>query len=664
MSQQQIMWQPDEQRRAAANIGRFSQLVGERHGQALSDYQALQRWSLQHPEHFWQAVWDFTGVVGVRGNGPVLVDGDKMPGAQWFPDARLNFAENLLRWAEQTPARSAVLFANESGQRSRHSFAELRQQSEQMALVLQNMGVQAGDRVAGYLPNLPETLIAMLAATRLGAIWSSCSPDFGVNAMCDRFGQIQPRVMVAAAASLYNNKTHDCASNIVEISGRIDSIEHIIVVPYVASDDSVQTALSAASTVLWDDCMAQAAQRINAGEAVPAFQRLPFAHPLYILFSSGTTGVPKCITHGAGGTLLQHLKEHQLHTDLGPDDNLFYFTTCGWMMWNWLVSALASGSAITLYDGSPFRPGPEALFDLVDELGISALGTSAKSIVGWENAGLKPRQSHQLSSLKVILSTGSPLLPASYDYVYRDIKEDVCLSSISGGTDIVSCFALGCPTLPVYRGELQCVGLGMQVEIRNDAGAVVVNETGELTCSAPFPCMPVGFWNDVDGTRYRQAYFNKFPGIWSHGDFARITEHGGVIIYGRSDATLNPGGVRIGTAEIYRQVETLPQIAEALCIGQQWQDDERIVLFVVMAAGEQLSDDLKNLIQQTIRANTSPRHVPTVIIAVDDLPRTISGKLSEIAVRDVVHGRAVKNTDALANPQSLELFRDLPELQA
>ncbi len=663
MSQQQIMWQPDERRRAAANNSRFSQLVGTRHDLALSDYQALQRWSLQHSQDFWQAVWDFTGVVGERGNGPVLVDGDKMPGASWFPDARLNYAENLLRWADETPERTAVLFANESGQRSRYSFAELRRQSEQMALVLQGMGVQAGDRVAGYLPNLPATLIAMLAATRLGAIWSSCSPDFGVNAVCDRFSQIQPRVMVAAAASLYNDKTHDCSSNIVAISQRIDSIEHIIVVPYVASDKSVQTALSAAHTALWEDCMTQAEQRIDAGENVPACQRLPFDHPLYILFSSGTTGVPKCITHGVGGTLLQHLKEHQLHTDLGPDDKLFYFTTCGWMMWNWLVSALASGSAITLYDGSPFRPGPEAMFDLVDELGISALGTSAKSIAGWENAGLKPRESHQLSSLKVILSTGSPLLPASFDYVYRDIKDDVCLSSISGGTDIVSCFALGCPTLPVYRGELQCVGLGMQVEIRNDAGAVVVNETGELTCSAPFPCMPVGFWNDADGTRYRQAYFDKFPGIWSHGDFARITEHGGVIIYGRSDATLNPGGVRIGTAEIYRQVETLPQIAEALCIGQQWQDDERIVLFVVMAAGEQLSDDLKNVIRQTIRANTSPRHVPAVIIAVDDLPRTISGKLSEIAVRDVVHGRAVKNTDALANPQSLELFRDVPELQ-
>ena len=664
MSQQQIMWQPDQQAIASANITSFSQFVAGRHGVAIVDYHDLQRWSLQHPPDFWQALWDFTEVVGERGDGPLLVDGDKMPGARWFPDARLNYAENLLRWVDETPERTAVLFANESGLRSSYSFAELRQQSEQMSLVLQSMGVVAGDRVAGYLPNLPETLIAMLAASRLGAIWSSCSPDFGVNAVCDRFGQIQPKVMVAAAASLYNDKTHDCSSNIVEISQRIDSIEHIIVVPYVASDESVQAALSAPHTVLWDDCMDQAAQRLEAGEAAPDYQRLAFDHPLYILFSSGTTGVPKCITHGAGGTLLQHLKEHQLHTDLGPGDNLFYFTTCGWMMWNWLVSALASGSAITLYDGSPFRPGPEALFDLVDELNISVLGTSAKSIAGWESAGLKPRASHKLDSLKAILSTGSPLLPASFDYVYRDIKTDVCLSSISGGTDIVSCFALGCPTLPVYRGELQCIGLGMQVEIRNDAGEAVVNETGELTCSAPFPCMPVGFWGDEDGSRYQQAYFDKFPGIWSHGDFARITEHGGVIIYGRSDATLNPGGVRIGTAEIYRQVETMPQIAEALCIGQQWQDDERIVLFVVMADGEQLNGELKNLIRRTVRANTSPRHVPAVILAVDDLPRTISGKLSEIAVRDVVHGRAVKNTDALANPQALELFRDLPDLRA
>ncbi len=664
MSQQQIMWQPDAQRVAAANMTRFGQLVAEHHGVAMIDYHDLQRWSLQHPQAFWQAVWDHTGVLGERGDGPVLVDGNKMPGAQWFPEARLNYAENLLRWADETPERTAVLFANESGLRSSYSFAELRQQSEQMALVLQSMGVMAGDRVAGYLPNLPETLIAMLAATRLGAIWSSCSPDFGVNAVCDRFGQIQPKVMVAAAACPYNGVSHDCSMHILEINQRIDSIEQVIVVPYVANDDGVQTAVSLANSVLWDDCMHQAAQRFEAGEAAPDYQRLAFDHPLYILFSSGTTGVPKCITHGAGGTLLQHLKEHQLHTDLGPGDNLFYFTTCGWMMWNWLVTALASGSAITLYDGSPFRPGPEALFDLVDELDISVLGTSAKSIAGWESAGLKPRASHKLDSLKAILSTGSPLLPASFDFVYRDIKSDVCLSSISGGTDIVSCFALGCPTLPVVRGELQCIGLGMQVEIRNDAGEVVVNETGELTCSAPFPCMPVGFWGDADGARYQQAYFDKFPGVWSHGDFARITEHGGVIIYGRSDATLNPGGVRIGTAEIYRQVETMPQIAEALCIGQQWQDDERIVLFVVMAAGEQLTGELKNLIRRTVRANTSPRHVPAVIVAVDDLPRTISGKLSEIAVRDVVHGRAVKNTDALANPQALELFRDLPDLRA
>ncbi|GAB4125555.1 MAG: acetoacetate--CoA ligase [Wenzhouxiangellaceae bacterium] len=657
------MWQPDAGRCAAANITRFSEHVAVQHDLVIADYHDLQRWSLQHPADFWQTLWTYTGVLGERGSGPVLVNGEQMPGARWFPAARINYAENLLRWADQTPERTAVLFANESGQRRRYSFADLRRQSEQLALTLQGMGVQAGDRVAGYLPNLPETLIAMLAATRLGAIWSSCSPDFGVNAVCDRFGQIQPKVMVAVAACPYNGVTHDCSLNVLEINRRIDSIEHVIVVPYVASDEGVQTAVSTANSVLWDDCMGAADQALQTGTPAPDYQRLAFDHPLYILFSSGTTGVPKCITHGAGGTLLQHLKEHQLHTDLGVDDNLFYFTTCGWMMWNWLVSALASGCAITLYDGSPFRPGPEALFDLVDELGISVLGTSAKSIAGWESAGLKPRASHRLHSLKAILSTGSPLLPASFDYVYRDIKADLCLSSISGGTDIVSCFALGCPTLPVYRGELQCIGLGMQVEIRNDAGEVVVNETGELTCSAPFPCMPVGFWNDADGSRYRQAYFEKFPGIWSHGDFARINEHGGVIIYGRSDATLNPGGVRIGTAEIYRQVETLPQIAEALCIGQQWQDDERIVLFVIMAAGESLTGELKNLIRRTIRANTSPRHVPAVIVAVDDLPRTISGKLSEIAVRDVVHGREVKNTDALANPQALELFRDLPDLQ-
>ncbi|MDA3935162.1 MAG: acetoacetate--CoA ligase [Gammaproteobacteria bacterium] len=658
MSQQQILWQPEARHIAAARITQFSQFVAERHGVEMLDYHDLQRWSVQAPAAFWQAVWDFTGVVGEPGTGPVLVDADKMPGASWFPQARLNFSENLLRYADLQPQRVAVSFANEAGQRKQLSFAQLLEQVELMTCVLEQMGVVVGDRVAGYLPNLPETLIAMLATARLGAIWSSCSPDFGVNAVCDRFGQIQPKVLIAAAACPYNGVSHDCSLNIHQISQRIDSIEHVIVIPYVAKDSSIEVAMSLPNSQLWGHCLQQAKDR-----AVPDYQRLPFDHPLYILFSSGTTGVPKCITHGAGGTLLQHLKEHQLHSDLGRDDNLFYFTTCGWMMWNWLVSALASGSTITLYDGSPFRPGPEALFDLVDELGITVLGTSAKSISGWEGVELKPRQSHDLSSLRAILSTGSPLLPDSFDYVYRDIKQDLCLSSISGGTDIVSCFALGCTVLPVYRGELQCTGLGMQVEIRNDAGEVVLNETGELTCSAPFPCMPVGFWNDTDGSRYQQAYFDKFPGIWSHGDFARINEHGGVIIYGRSDATLNPGGVRIGTAEIYRQVETLPEIAEALCIGQQWENDERIVLFVTMADDHSLTGDLKNRIRRTVRANTSPRHVPAKIIAVDDLPRTISGKLSEIAVRDVVHGREVKNTDALANPESLRLFQNLPDLQ-
>jgi acetoacetyl-CoA synthetase len=580
-----------------------------------------------------------------------------MPGATWFPGARLNFAENLLRTALDAPDRVVVHAADEQGARATLTAAELAAQSARLAAALDAYGVSVGDRVAAYLPNLPETLVGMLAAARLGAVWTSCSPDFGVNAVCDRFGQVRPRVLIATDASRYAGKTHDIAANVAEIRRRVDSIEQLVVVPARPAGPGLDALLAAPATQAWDDCLA------GAPEADPGFLRLPFDQPLYILFSSGTTGAPKCIVHGAGGTLLQHLKEHRLHTDLGPGGNLFYFTTCGWMMWNWLVSALASGSAITLYDGSPFHPGPAALFDLVDELDITVLGTSARSIAAWEAHGVAPRASHALDRLETILSTGSPLLPASFDYVYRDVAEDVCLSSISGGTDIISCFALGSPVLPVRRGELQCLGLGMAVEIRNDAGEVVVDETGELTCARPFPSMPVGFWNDPDGARYRAAYFERFPGVWAHGDFARLTRHGGLVISGRSDATLNPGGVRIGTAEIYRQVEALPEIAEALCIGQRWQADERVVLFVRLADDAVLDEALAGRIRAAIRAGTSPRHVPAKIIAVDDLPRTISGKLSEIAVRDVVHGRPVANLDALANPESLATFRDLPELR-
>ncbi len=655
----EILWQPDQQQVDSANLTVFREWVNQRYQLQLTDYPALHAWSIEQPGPFWQAIWEHCEVIASQTGEQVLEPGESLQSARWFPAARLNFAENLLRRNDQ---HIAIQFANEQGRRGSYSYAQLNDQVAQLAGALQVFGVTTGDRVAGYLPNLPETVIAMLACARLGAVWSSCSPDFGVNAVCDRFGQIRPRVLVAAAAYPYNGKLHHCVDNIREIKRRIDTIEHVILVPYMADDDTLSAAVADEGVSLWSDCRQLAMDRPS-----PEFVQSAFDHPLYILFSSGTTGVPKCIVHGAGGTLLQHLKEHRLHTDIKPRDNLFYFTTCGWMMWNWLVSGLASGCTITLFDGSPFYPEPRALFDLVDELGVTVLGTSAKSIAAWEKAGLNPCESHDLGSLRTILSTGSPLLPGNFDYVYQAIKSDVCLSSISGGTDIVSCFALGCPVLPVWRGELQCIGLGMQVEIRDDHGQVVHDQTGELTCSAPFPCMPVGFWDDPDGSRYRSAYFERFENVWAHGDFARIIEHPGgqqgVIIYGRSDATLNPGGVRIGTAEIYRQVETLPEIAESLCVGQDWQDDQRVILFVRLQAGIQLDENLEQTIRTTIRANTSPRHVPAKIIAVSDIPRTISGKITELAVRDVIHDRPVNNTHALANPEALDLFRDLPQLQ-
>ncbi len=508
--------------------------------------------------------------------------------------------------------------------------------------------------MAGYLPNLPETVIAMLAATSIGAIWSSCSPDFGVAGVVDRFGQIEPKILFCAASYRYNGKRFDCLEKVRGIVGQVPSIEHVVVVPYLDAEADLSDIRNAA----WlDDFQAADATAID-------FERLPFDHPVYILYSSGTTGTPKCIVHGAGGTLLQHLKELVLHTNLRPSDRICYYTTCGWMMWNWLASALATGAAVVLYEGSPFHPGPAAMFDLVDKLEITVLGTGAKAISAWEKAGIVPRESHQLNSLVTLLSTGSPLAPESFDWVYGEIKPNLCLSSISGGTDIVSCFVLGCPIIPVYRGELQCPGLGMAVEIRRDDGTIAdTGETGELCCSQPFPSMPVGFWGDEGGSRYHAAYFERFPGIWSHGDFACRTEHGGFIIHGRSDATLNPGGVRIGTAEIYRQVEKLDPILESLCVDQEWDDDVRVVLFVKLREGVELDEALKDEIRKAIRRNTTPRHVPAKIIQVADIPRTISGKIVELAVRNVIHGKPVTNVDALANPEALELYRDLPELK-
>ncbi len=644
------LWQPSPERAQATNMARFIQFVGSTLAPEVTDYSSLYTFSIDQPEAFWRAVWEFGELRASVRDGRVVDNWPAMPGTRWFPEARLNFAENLLRRDDDGVA---IEFAGEGGVRSTLSWRELNDEVARIAAGLKAMDVKPGDRVAGYLPNLPETVIAMLAATSIGAIWSSCSPDFGVRGVLDRFGQIEPKVLFAAAAYRYNDKTHDCLGRLAELLPELPGVERVVVTPYAA--DAMDLSAFGDRATAWADF----------GPADPGpleFEQLPFDHPVYILYSSGTTGVPKCIVHGAGGTLLQHLKELQLHTDLKRDDRFFYFTTCGWMMWNWLVSGLAVGATLVLYDGSPFHPGGEVLWDLADELDVAVFGTSAKWIAACEKAGVKPRDTHRLEKLRAILSTGSPLLPESFDYVYRDVKSDVQLSSISGGTDIVSCFALGNPVLPVYKGELQCRGLGMAVEIRNDDGEVVVDETGELTCSRPFPCMPVGFWNDPDGERYKAAYFEKFPGVWSHGDYARLTPRGGLVIYGRSDATLNPGGVRIGTAEIYRQVEKLDEILESLCVGQDWADDVRVVLFVRLRDGIELDDELVQRIRTTIRDNATPRHVPAKIIAVPDLPRTVSGKITELAVRDVIHGRKVRNTSALANPEALDHFRDLPSL--
>jgi len=632
-------------------VRRFIDLLRRELDPTIRDYADLHRFSLEQPGPFWRAVWEFCEVVGQPGSR-VVEDYDRFPGARWFPDARLNFAANLLRHRDAQPA---LVFRSETGLRSELSYAELDAAVARTAAALQRVGVQAGDRVAGFLPNLPETVIAMLAAARIGAIWSSCSPDFGIDGVVERFGQIRPTVLFCAAAYPYGGKRFDCLDKVRGVVGRVDSIRHTVVVPYLDPDPDLGRIPGATR---WAEFTAQDAP-------APDFAALPFDHPVYILYSSGTTGAPKCITHGAGGTLLQHLKELALHVNLRRADRICYYTTCGWMMWNWLVSSLAVGATVVLYDGSPFHPGPEAMFDLIDAERISVFGTSAKAIAAWDKAGLKPRESHKLNSLVTLLSTGSPLAPASFDFVYREIKQNLCLSSIAGGTDIVSCFLAGSPILPVYRGELQCAALGMDVRIlREDGSEAAVGETGELCCARPFPATPVCFWGDEGDRRYHASYFEKFPGIWAHGDFARKSATGGFVIEGRSDATLNPGGVRIGTAEIYRQVETFDEVLESLCVGQDWADDVRVVLFVRLRDGLVLDDDLRDRIRRTIRVNTSPRHVPAKILQVADIPRTISGKIVELAVRNVIHGRAVTNREALANPEALDLFRDLPDLRS
>lgn len=643
----EALWQPSADTIANARMTDFLQQVNTEKEVALANYHDLYEWSVENNESFWSMIWDHFDVIGTKGD-TVVVDKDKMPGAQWFPDAKLNFAENLLRHKDE---HVALIFRGENGARQQLSYAELNRKVAAFAAGLRQHGVKADDRVAAMMPNCIETIIGMLATTSIGAIWSSCSPDFGVQGVLDRFGQIDPKILITVDGYFYNGKNLNIKDKTADIVKQLPSLNATVIVNFSDQDDTLQDD----NVIAWDAFS-------DHNEAHIEFVERRFNDPLYIMFSSGTTGVPKCIVHGTGGTLLQHVKEHGLHTDLSRDDNLFYFTTCGWMMWNWLVSGLAIGASLTLFDGSPFAPTPEFLWDVADEESISVFGTSAKYLAALEKAGVKPKNSHKLEALRSVLTTGSVLPPESFDYVYRDIKDDLCLSSISGGTDIVSCFALGCPILPVYRGELQCRGLGLAVNVYDDDGNPVQGQKGELVCETSFPCMPVSFWNDDDGERYRNAYFTRFENTWAHGDFAELTEHDGVIIYGRSDAVLNPGGVRIGTAEIYRQVEKVDEVLESIAIGQQYQGDERVVLFVKLRDDVTLTDALKKTIAKTIRANATPRHVPAVILQVSDIPRTISGKIVELAVRNVVHDEPVKNTDALANPEALEHFRDREEL--
>ena len=646
-----VLWRPSSERVAKSNITRFIHMVNQRWNAGVRDSQQLYDWSVHEPEQFWTAVWDFCGVVAETRGERVLVDGDKMPGAKWFPDSRLNFAENLLRRRDDD---TAMVFWGEDKVRRRMSYAEVYDAVSRTVQALSASGVTEGDRVAAFMPNMPETIIFMLATTSLGAIWSSCSPDFGAQGVLDRFGQIGPKVLFAVEGYHYNGKTHDTLPRIAEIASNLPTLARTVIVSYTREKPALSGIRNAVH-------LADFVGPYRGREI--AFRRLPFNHPLYILYSSGTTGVPKCIVHGAGGTLLQHLKEHQLHADLKRGDRLFYFTTCGWMMWNWLASGLATGVTLLLYDGSPFHPRPSVLFDFADEERMSVFGTSAKYIDALNKAGARPIDTHRLDSVETVTSTGSPLVPEGFDYVYRAIKKDVLLSSISGGTDIASCFVLGNPTAPVYRGEIQCRGFGMNVQVFDDDGKPVIGAKGELVCTAPFPSMPIYFWNDPDGAKYRAGYFERFPDTWCHGDYMELTPRGTAIIYGRSDATLNPGGVRIGTAEIYRQVEQLDEVVEGLVIGQDWDNDVRVVLFVRLREGLALDDVLAKKIKDRIRLNTTPRHVPAKIVQVTDIPRTKSGKIVELAVRNVVHGNPVKNLEALANPEALEQFRDRPELR-
>jgi len=645
------IWVPSGERIRDANLTRFMEFVNNRRGTEFKSYEELYHWSVADIPAFWADMWEFGGIITSRSYDHVVDDLTKMPGARWFPGARLNFAENLLRFRDD---RTAIVFKGEGRETVRITYAELFARVARLAKALREAGVGADDRVAGFMPNIPETVIAMLAAVSLGSVWSSCSPDFGLRGVLDRFSQIQPKILFTADGYLYNGRRFDSLDRVRGLLKEIPSIERVVVVPYLERKPQLD---GISRGILWADFTSR------VKPSALDFVQLPAGQPLHIMYSSGTTGPPKCLVQGASGILVNHLKELILHTDLKRDDTILYMTTCGWMMWNWLLSSLAVGAAVVLYEGHPFHPSPDALWQFVEDEGITIFGTSARYIALLEKTGTRPGRKYALPRLRTILSTGSPLAEEGFHFVYREIKKDIQLASISGGTELNGCFALGNPIGPVYVGELQCRGLGMRVEVFNGAGQPVEGEPGELVCTAPFPSMPLRFWNDPDGRKYRKAYFETFPGVWTHGDWCMLTATGGMVIHGRSDATLKPGGVRIGTAEIYRHVETFPEIIDSIVVGQRWKGDERVILFVKMAERIELTEELKKKIGESIRENVSPRHVPALIIAVADIPYTINMKKVELAVRNVIHGEPVRNREALANPEILDLYRELPELR-